>query len=197
MYHPTAQGLAYARTDMGGAYRWDNSAGKWIPLTDMMTRNNSDYMGILSIALDRNDSNRIYMECGKYTQSWAGLGAVLSSTNKGNTWTIIPLSIKIGGNEDGRGAGERLQVDPNLDSILFMGTTANGLWKSTNCGATWIQVSSFSPTNVNFVLFDPLSGSLGNATQRIFVAVVNTTGQSLYRSDDGGTTWNVVVGTAE
>ena len=129
VYHPTAQGLAYARTDIGGAYRWDNSTGNWVPLNDMMTRNNSDYMGILSIALDRNDTNRVYMECGKYTQSWAGTGAVLSSTDKGNSWTIYPLSVKIGGNEDGRGTGERLQVDPNLSSILFMGTTANRLWR--------------------------------------------------------------------
>lgn len=179
---------------MGGAYRWDNSAGKWVPLTDMMTRNNADYMGILSIGLDRNDTNRIYMECGKYTQSWAGTGAVLASTDKGNNWTIIPLSIKVGGNEDGRGAGERLQVDPNLGSILFMGTTANGLWKSTNHASTWTKVSSFSPTNVNFVLFDPTSSSPGNATQRIFVAVVDTSGQSLYRSDNGGSSWTVVPG---
>jgi hypothetical protein len=194
VYHPTAQGLAYARTDMGGAYRWDNSAGKWVPLTDMMNRNNSDYMGILSIGLDRNDTNRIYMECGKYTQSWAGTGAVLSSTDKGNSWIIHSLTVKIGGNEDGRGAGERLQVDPNVDSILFMGTTANGLWKSTNYASTWTKVTSFLPTNVNFVIFDPTSVSPGNATQRIFVAVVDTSGQSLYRSDNGGSSWTVVPG---
>jgi hypothetical protein len=194
VYHPTAQGLAYARTDMGGAYRWDNSVGKWIPITDMIGRNTADYMGILSIGLDRNDTNRIYMECGKYTQSWAGTGAVLASTDKGNNWTIISLSIKVGGNEDGRGTGERLQVDPNLGSTLFMGTTANGLWKSTNYASTWTKVASFTPTNVNFVIFDPASASLGNATQRIFVGVVNTSGQSLYRSDDGGTTWTVVPG---
>ena len=151
-------------------------------------------MGILSIALDRNDTNRVYMECGKYTQSWAGTGAVLSSTDKGNSWTIYPLSVKIGGNEDGRGTGERLQVDPNLSSILFMGTTANRLWRSANYGASWTQVSSFSPTNINFVRFDPASATLGNVTQRIFVGVVNTSGQSLYRSDDGGTTWSVVPG---
>ena len=194
VYHPVVQGLAYARTDIGGAYRWDGPAGKWIPLTDMMDRTNSDYMGILSIAVDPKDTNRVYMECGKYTQSWAGMGAVLSSTNKGSSWTINALQVKIGGNEDGRGAGERLQVDPNADSILFMGTTANGLWKSTNFGATWTQITSLSPTNVNFVLFDPSSASSGNPTQRIFAAAVNTSGQSLYRSDNGGISWSVVPG---
>ena len=196
VYHPNAQGLAYARTDMGGAYRWENSLGKWIPITDTMSRNinQSDYMGILSIAIDPNDTNRVYLECGKYSQSWATYGAVLASTDKGNSWKINTLSVKIGGNEDGRGAGERLQVDPNLGSILFMGTTVNGIWKSTNYGTSWTKVTSFSPTNVNFIRFDPSSASPGNASQRIFAAVVNTTGQSLYRSDDGGTTWSVVLG---
>ncbi len=194
IYHPSVRGLVYARTDMGGAYRWDNAAEKWIALTDSMTRNNSDYMGILSIALDRNDSDRVYMECGKYTQSWASYGALLSSTDRGDSWSIIPLPFKIGGNEDGRGAGERLQVDPNLGSILFMGTTANGLWKSTNHGTSWTQVNTFSPTNVNFVLFDPSSGSSGSATRRVFAGVVNTAGQSLYCSEDSGATWLPVSG---
>jgi len=194
VYHPTARGLIYARTDIGGAYRWESTAGTWKPLTDTMTRNNSSDMGILSIAVDRNDTDRVYMECGEYTQSWAGDGAFLSSTDKGDTWTITPLPFKVGGNEDGRGTGERLQVDPNLGSILFMGTTANGLWRSTDRGESWAGVSSFPQTNINFVLFDPSSSTMGNATLRIFVAAVNTSGQSFYRSDDSGSTWTAITG---
>ncbi len=202
IYSPTAQGLAYARTDMGGAYRWENSVGRWTPLTDTMDRNNSDFMGILSIALDPNDTNRVYMETGKYTQSWAGNGALLSSTDKGNSWKIIPLKFKVGGNEDGRGCGERLQVDPNADSILFMGTSSNpatspaqsALWRSTDYGATWNAVTSFTPTNVNFVKIDPTSGSLSMPSKRIFVAAANTSGQSLYQTTDGGITWDTVQG---
>ncbi len=194
IYHPSKQGLVYARTDMGGAYRWDNTAGRWIPLTDMMDRTNSDYMGILSIALDPADTNRVYLMCGKYIQSWAGLGAVLVSTNQGNSWTIVPLSVKVGGNEDGRGAGERLQVDPNLSSTLFMGTNTNGLWKSIDYAASWTYVPSFSPSVINFVLIDPKSDSAGIGSRRIFVGVSNTSGQTLYRSDDGGTTWSPAAG---
>ena len=204
IYHPKQPGLVYARTDIGGAYRWDGGTDRWIPLTDSMSRDlqGADFMGILSVALDPSDTNRVYMETGKYTQSWAGNGALLSSTNRGASWTIIPLSMKVGGNEDGRGCGERLQVDPNADSILIMGASSNsgtspaqaGLWKSTNFGTSWSPLSSFLPANVNFVLFDPSSSPPGIPTSRIFVAAVNTSGQSLYESTDAGTNWGVVSG---
>ncbi len=202
IYSQFFKGIVYARTDMGGAYRWSDSLKQWIPLTDMMDRNNSDYMGILSIAPDPNDSNRVYMECGKYTQSWAGNGALLVSTDKGNSWEINKLSFKVGGNEDGRGCGERLQMDPNADSILIMGTSSipqtspgqAALWKSTDYGKSWNAVSSFTASSVNFVIIDPASGSQGTPSQRLFVAAVNTSGQSLYESTDGGASWNAVAG---
>jgi len=198
IYHPAESGLVYARTDMGGAYRWDSSLNRWVAITDMLNRNNSDYMGILSIALDPTDTNRVYLMTGKYTASWAGNGAVLVSTDRGNSWTIVPLSFKVGGNEDGRGCGERLAVDPNLPSKLLMGSGGNtgyGLWQSTNYGAAWSQITSFNTSaNINFVIFDKSSGSPGSATPRIFVGVRDTNGQSLYMSTNAGNSWSVVAG---
>jgi len=34
IFHPTAPGVRYARTDMGGAYRWDVTANRWRPMLD-------------------------------------------------------------------------------------------------------------------------------------------------------------------
>ena len=34
IFHPTATGVRYARTDMGGAYRWDTAANHWQPMLD-------------------------------------------------------------------------------------------------------------------------------------------------------------------
>jgi hypothetical protein len=200
VYHPNSSGLLYCRTDMGGAYRWDPTNSVWIPLTDFITLDNEDSLGMLALALDPNDATRLYLETGKYTQtSWAQEGNLLVSTNQGSSFTIVPLPFWVGGNENGRGLGERLAVDPNLGSILFAGATTDsagngGLWKSTSYGSagSWVK-TSFPINNVSFIMFDP-TGTTGSATQTLYVGTgTPTTGNSgLYRSADGGSTWVVV-----
>ncbi|WP_347158404.1 xyloglucanase [Pontibacter chitinilyticus] len=200
IFNPAEKDLLYARTDVGGAYRWDAATSTWIPLTDQLGRSEQDNTGVLSLATDPTDPNRVYLATGLYTQSWAGPGAILASTDKGSTWTKTELPIKLGGNEDGRSTGERLQVDPNLGSKLYLGTSTDGLWQSTNYGASWSKVTSFpvatSPIGsggISFVLFDQASGTAGAATLTIYAGVLQT-GTNLYRSTDGGETWQTVPG---
>ena len=39
---------------------------------------------------------------------------------------------------------KRLAIDPNSNNILYFGArSGNGLWKSTNSGASWTQVKNF------------------------------------------------------
>ncbi|WP_187263850.1 T9SS type A sorting domain-containing protein [Pontibacter beigongshangensis] len=199
IYNQTEKDLLYARTDVGGAYRWNAATASWVPLLDHLNRTEENYTGVLSLATDPVDPDRLYLATGLYSQSWAGTAAILSSTDRGNTWTRSPLSIKLGGNEDGRSTGERLQVDPNRNSTLFLGTTTDGLWKSTNYGVTWAKVTSFPVSSmapaaggIAFVLFDKGSGTAGAATQTIYVGVLRKGGENLYRSTDAGATWAAV-----
>ena len=64
VFHPAQANLIYARTDMGGAYRWNNATATWIPLTDFRNRDQADYMGDLALALDPNDVNTVYLLTG-------------------------------------------------------------------------------------------------------------------------------------
>src|ERR1700722_743364 len=54
--HPHEKGLMYARTDVGGAYRWDSGAGEWIPITDWSGMADVNLTGIESIAVDPSDA---------------------------------------------------------------------------------------------------------------------------------------------
>lgn len=202
--HPAQQGLMYARTDVGGAYRWNSPTKMWMPLTDWVTRANSNLIGIESIGIDPEDAQRLYLAAGMYAESWGSNGAMLVSDDQGATFTTVGLPIKLGSNDNGRNAGERLGVDPNLGSVIYFGSRLNGLWKTADYGATWNAVASFpvssatSGVGVVFETFVKSSASAGNATKTIYVGV-SATGMggdpaSLYVSKDGGATWAAVAG---
>lgn len=201
IYNPAEQGLAYARTDMGGAYRLDPATRVWQPITDLFSSNDWNMYGIESMAIDPTDASRVYMACGTYAfNNWAGNASFFSSTDKGTTWQRTNLNFKLGANEDGRGMGERLALDPNSPNILFMGTRQNGLWKTTNRGTNWSQVNAFpsisttKDVGLGFVVIDNTSGSNGVASKKIYVGVARpgSQGANLYRSTDGGASWAAV-----
>ncbi|MGO8835974.1 MAG: carbohydrate-binding protein [Limisphaerales bacterium] len=193
VYNQNQSNVLYVRVNVGGPYRWNPITRQWIPLTDFIGLDQWQFAGVESLATDPANPDRLYSAVGSYTASWAGNGALLISTNRGNSWTQVNLSVKLGGNDVGHYTGERLQVDPNLPSTLFLGTTMNGLWKSSDSGATWNRVTSLSPTNLNFACLDPTSSLPGTMTQRIIVGVMDTANR-IYVSTDGGGTWNAPAG---
>jgi hypothetical protein len=195
VYHPSVQGLAYIRTDVGGVYRRNPGSSAWIPLNDDLNRDDNQLEGAASLAVDPNDSQKLYVAAGMYLPSWGRTAAILRSGDRGATWSRTELPIRLGGNSDGRGTGERLQVDPNKGSILFLGTSQDGLFKSTDAGATWSQVAGFpASAGATFVLFDKSSSGNGAATRTLYVGIAATSGETLYRSTDGGATWAPVPG---
>ncbi len=194
-------GLAYARSDMGGAYRFDTPAGRWRPLQDSSPRS-ADF-GVESIAADPIDANVVHMAVGVHR---GDPGAMLRSDDRGETWSRVEVPFRMGGNEDGRGLGERLAIDPNDNRILYFGSRHDGLQVSTDGGRSWGKVDGFPlkglglPTGretrggLSFVVFDPRSGSKGRRSQTLFVGVADSHEHALYRSDDAGRSWRPVEG---
>ena len=83
VYSKAADNTSFIHTDMGGAYRWDQSLSKWMPMTDWLQIGDSaQYNGAESMAADPTDPNRVYLVAGTY-QSTA---AILRSTDGGRTW---------------------------------------------------------------------------------------------------------------
>lgn len=216
IFHPTVANVLYARTDVAGAYRWDHTTTKWIPITDMFAFGEGRFQGVETIALDPTDANKVYLVGGMYVNG--GNARLYKSSDRGSTWTRVDLPFPAGGNNAGRAIGERLMVDPNKPSILFYATRTQGLWKSTDSGATWSQVTGLStykmtdaniasvvnsPIGIEGVVFDtavPPTGfvSSGTATQTLYVTVAPDykamAGLSsyVYKSVDGGVTWTGV-----
>ena len=211
VYSRATPGLVYVRTDIGGAYRLDTATGKWIPLTDSLGWDDWNLTGIVSIAADPQDANRVYLAAGTYTNSWATQnGAILRSADRGATWQRTMLPFKLGGNMPGRGAGERL-----VSTLTIATCCISARRVATACGAAPMRASlgrrsRVSPLSaaipkasdeylgdmqgVYWVTFDPRTGTPGSTTQTIYVGVAETLGPSIYRSTNGGATWSAVPG---
>jgi xyloglucan-specific exo-beta-1,4-glucanase len=194
VFSPAEKGLAYLRTDVGGAYRWDDRLQRWIPLQDALWQSN--YFGIESVAPDPKHANTVYLAAGMYSRDPA---AILRSADRGATWAITPVPFAMGGNEDGGGLGERLAVDPNRTSTLFFGSRHDGLWRSDDSAKSWRKVAGFpyaglgapAPRSthggLSFVVFAPHS-------RNVFAGVADPGAQHLFRSTDGGETWSAIAG---
>lgn len=114
----------------------------------------------------------------------------------------------------GRGMGERFAVDPANSNIIYYGArSGHGLWKSTDGGASFSNVTAFTATGnyapvpsdttgynndlqgLAWITFDSTSGTTSGATSRIFVGVAsNGTQEAVWESTDAGSTWSAVSG---
>ena len=214
IFHPKEKGLRYARTDIGGAYRWNDQSKRWESMLDWISYPDLNLMGVESIAVDPSDPNRVYLACGTYTDSRTPNGAILRSRDRGRTFERTNVPFKFGGNETGRGNGERLAVDPNDGNILYLGTRHDGLWKSVDAGVTWYRVASFPDVNepptppkpgenpwvaaqtrgvgIVFVIFDRTSGAKGKPSSTLYAGVSLLGRDNLFRTTDAGKTWSSI-----
>ncbi|MER8224218.1 cellulose binding domain-containing protein [Streptomyces sp. NPDC094143] len=213
VFNRTEKNLAYARTDIGGAYRWQESSKSWTPLLDSVGWDDWGHTGVVSIASDSVDPDRVYAAVGTYTNGWDPKnGAIMRSANRGASWQKTDLPFKLGGNMPGRGMGERLAVDPHRNSVLYLGApSGKGLWRSTDSGVTWSQVTNFPNVGdyaqdpgdtsgyasdnqgIVWVTFDESTGTAGSATKTLYVGVADKD-NAVYRSTDAGATWQRLAG---
>ncbi|HET6740341.1 MAG TPA: sialidase family protein [Kribbella sp.] len=192
VHHPAKRGLVYARTDIGGAVRFDNRTRRWVQLLHWVGWDDWNWTGVESLALDPADPKRLYLAVGTYTNDWSPInGAILRSCDQGRTFERTDLPFKLGGNEPGRSMGERLVVDPRDGRVLLFGTRNQGLWRSTDRGVTWSRVDSFPVTGnpgigIGFVFVDRCDGT-------VYVGAADPA-NPLYRSTDAGRTWVPIPG---
>jgi len=203
--HPLPPNDIYIRTDVGGAYRYDRDAGRWLPLLDRYGTLQSEVIGVESIAVDPTDPNTVYLAAnfGPAVNSAPVAGEVLVSHNRGLSWTPLGLAaqgIYMGANDPYRGtSGERLAVDPVQPGTIYFASRQNGLWRGTLTSPTtaqWNQVAGGLPSSVpafqgasvgmTFLVFDASSGGQWFIKDTLYLGLYGT---GVMVSTDGGVTW--------
>ncbi len=203
-FHPLQKDLIYARTDVGGAYRWAAATQSWISISDTFTPADISANSLESMAFDPSNPNVVYISTGSYTGSDQTKvdGKLWKSTNKGDTWSQLinfkdssGKTIQANGNHpEYRGGGERLSIDPNNSQIMYYGSRNNGLLKTLNGGSTWSTVVTGAnlrnEKGVAFVTFDK-SSPVGAVSQTIYLGVPD---DGIYSSTNAGVTWSKLNG---
>ncbi len=190
VFHPTDPQVMYCRTDIGGVYRFDYAAQRWISLIDHVSQDDLRETCPISVALDPENPARIYIASGLRDPESKGVLTV--SDDYGTTFCKYELPFFVHGNLHGRGTGERLIVDPADSATLWMASQLDGLWVSRNAGVDWAQVETFPETGCTFVARHGgllLVGTEGLAQRPSQSA---QRGHSLYASWDDGVSWKTV-----
>ena len=140
-----------------------------------------------AFAVPRHDPNTIYVA--------SATGGIWKSTNRGTTWAPIfdqqPVS-SIGA----------IEIAPSDPSTIWVGTGeannrqtsswGDGVYKSTDAGATWTHMGLSDSFQISRIVIDPAN------PQIVYVAALgNLWGpggeRGLYKTEDGGKTWQRVL----
>ena len=196
--HPMDPDLVYMGTDMGGLYRWNNDTYEWKALMDTaVTADKTEYLGIDGVAVDPNDPNVVYVAVGTSSKKGnAYMGAVLKSTDKGDTWKETGFKALFSSNVDpSRSMNERIAVDPGNSNNVWVTTPTSGFFRSKDAFATWEQVELPVELTKNkvfpgIIAFDERTKT-EDGCSRFYVSVY---GHGLLVTEDGGQSWADVPG---
>ena len=102
--------------------------------TNVWTTNGPNTATIWDIEYDRANPSVVYATTD---------GTLLKSTNGGASWVLVSTA-------PGGTALTSVAIHPTNSSILYVTTERKGIWKTTDAGATWTEVSDGIPSSSSY-----------------------------------------------
>jgi len=169
---PNDHDTIFAGTYGAGIYISRDGGQTWAPSNEGLGKGT-----VGSIVIDPNDSNVVY--AALFDQ-----GGVYRSTDGGRTWTGANQGLNLDAAWDGTGLA---YLDPADSSRLYYSGTTNGLYHSSDEGATWQLRSGECPPSVTGLAIDSNDG------EHLYASAYGHPGDTclagVYESHDGGRTW--------
>ncbi len=190
--HPQNENIWYVAVGSGGVWKTINSGTTWTPIFDKETS-----YSIGTVSIDPNRPETIWVGTGEDVGGrHVGFGdGVYRSDDGGQTWTNMGLKETQ--------HISRVKVHPNNSNIVWVTAQGplwskggqRGLYKSKDRGKTWIKTLGDDKwTGVTELVYDPrnpdrMYAATWQRHRTVAAYIGNGPGTALYRSDDGGDTW--------
>ena len=124
--------VVVVRSTSSGLVRSTDGGANWAPANGTLA---GDDLCVRSVAVHPEDARTLLRACGRGAD-----GRLWKSTDGGQTWSRLDFP----GDFDGAGpsalCGEVLAYDLKDSRIVYAGTESRGFFKSTDGGATWVQL---------------------------------------------------------
>jgi len=172
---PSDGNVLFTVKDVRGVARSHDGGYTWLPIGEGLPKDESGDANVQSLAIDPTDASVIYLGTG-----WGPFhgNGVYKSMDGGATWAatnqgMIDYSITA------------LAVDPTKPQIIYAGTFDGELFKSTDSGATWSDLSTNLPdqTSIIEIVLDPA------APQTVYLLCDRV---GVLVSYDGGARWRLL-----
>jgi len=199
IYVASGEGLHRPDLSVGdGIYRSDDAGKAW---THLGLR---DGQQIPALAIDPTNPNRLFAAVLGHPYGPNAERGIYRSEDGGKSWTKVLYKESTGGSD--------VAIDPKDPQVIYASlwgerlgpwedgntydTISGGLFKSTDGGTTWKQLTSGLPAdlvqiNVAVAASDPqrLYATVSTKTES---AYATAKGLGVYRSDDAGMTWQKI-----
>lgn len=124
---------------------------------------------------------------------------VYRSDDSGEKWSRTSFAAKDMPADGYRTNGQKMAVDPANPDVVYVGTAKDGVFVTTDGGATFAPVTSVPASaavgmdhpGITGIAFDGSSGASGGKTKRIYMG---SRGNGVYTSEDAGATWAKTTG---
>lgn len=191
--HPDNQAVWYVATASGGVWKTENAGTTFKPIFD-----GQGSYSIGCITLDPSNPNIVWVGTGENNnqRSVAYGDGIYKSEDGGASWKHMGLktSEHIG----------KILVHPDNSDVIYVAAIGplwseggeRGVYKSVDGGKNWEAILTVDEhTGVNDIVMDPRNPDVMYASayqrrRRVFTYVGGGPGSGMYRTKDGGKTWD-------